>query len=1572
MPTLQIISSRIGSQLTSTIANDEPEDKNDFTVFITSNDGNFTLEPSYIGLTAGYSIVSFDGDGCTYEAVIRPPATAGILTISIARNAVPEGNPAVSQTIRVSTQFPDIDAETTTQLFTLSRASGITTASTRIFIHTGSEIRAFRFDGVDANETLTSSYSTGNFSGFDYINGDFLIRQNRMRVNGNSLERVQQYAFRPSHADGYNSGGAVAFTSLGITFINQRRPAQFSGVVSGRLLVVAEHISDLSATVTYNLSEELRSNFWALAENSGFLFIASTPLSIVDLNTGGSPLFLSDLNVSLPGVRDVAFYGDTFYLLRDRSPSTPRYSVETLNIRKYRPISTNTKTTIYPVFAAAGDRIPLTQFSPDAERIIFDVGYKKPPFLSINATNELVTTSAAETCVVRLKAINRVDATETGTFHFYLVIEDETPVWRDTDFDLTMRSGSSYNLWDLVENAESLAFKSGGSRPTGSNLSDGIFTIGTVGGTVEFTARRGSRTADVTITINILQDPRDLPMDNFRYRVKIAGIDVLDDLIEYPVVSESLDAVLLNEYKVNEASVTLKNIDGKYSSDIANNFWVSHSLNTDGFKERIEIYVDHYNAGSDNWTERALFTGIILRGSDQIADAIFEITCVDESFELSNTPISGTFGNPLEKFDGLRKQSEQETYEGVYEPEASLLPMIVDSGVARSDRTDLARVGLELPSEGPVAENTGYLSASTFHTAGGFLDDPPLLRFKTAYRSEDVRSLINQLAIDKNIYNTEIDIPAVEVESPFFLNRGSIPRSVEKTRTTRLPVDWVYDRSNNRLLILLSNPERHIADLLVQYDIEQDRSRTLYTFAKGIKAHRIARRDANNYSILTSGGILQDGSAAEKPRRSDAAAFTYDSAAEGSNIRIHHFNSGNGTLTEHVAATNARKPQLGVHYSVGFENEVYIDEFEGICPEYRGAFKWVGSHLYYRHATNSEFGVARVNASGTTERLIRETNIGNWNHLNFGFDVLSDGTVYFAYGKPQLTEEIEVVNVSNSLATHPTISNNLSSVAGTVRLIVNWGTRSAAGHVIITGTNRQGQTLTERLDSGSGSPRITNRLTTHGYQTVTSVQSSVGQRYNLTITTLSADIQNLVIKRRTSAGSITTVFEDSILLNSFNDRDGTFTALGVHECLFHNNQLYMFVVIADLISGEELSLDLKRSVSLGLYRCNVTAAHPSLALIDQWDFVSRGGCNLTIHNGEVHYTEHPRALTSFQPINPGLDGYWKDDEETETDGYNDLPAPLGELKKVTAGGSVESLGNVWYEARPFNIAQTRLLSIGEDLHLCAAYGPGDEVLRYDSLASGADTAAHLVYGKTLHYVLPRFSPGGSIWAALADLAKNVNATLSFENGLIRVTDRAPYRAETDGATGTGTGNLSFSDANKAFPSSGYLWIGNEVLRFTGRSDTAFAGITRGVLETSITNHADESGILYLDDIIEEGSILGFSTRPDTNRIYNHFRASGQIAEVRDEASIATYGERSYTLDLSHLTRHEKVWIDSILQVYLENFKDLKKIVNLRIKPDFNQKLGGRIAFLYDDKLTVMQILSIEYRRTSTSIQGRTV
>ena len=1011
---------------------------------------------------------------------------------------------------------------------------------------------------------------------------------------------------------------------------------------------------------------------------------------------------------------------------------------------------------------------------------------------------------------MKLKAINRIDATETDSFGFYLIIRQaQVPVWRDVS-ELTLRAGSSYDLFQLVD-ADSIAFRSGRPRPTGSSLANGVFTVGTVGGVSHFTARKGSRSSHIEINIDVVQgvgNRSSLLQKNgvFRYRVEIAGIDVTPDLVGTPSVSETLDPIIINEYRVNEASIVLRNEGGKYNSDLAGNFWETHGLNAGGFQNAVKIYTEHFENGS--WVENLLFTGLINESFEPIGDATFKLNCTDISSRLRKA-LAQDFGT-LEKWDALRKQSDEDSFEGTYIPERSLLPMQVGTGIARSDRTELDISRLELPSEGPAAENTAYMTPTEFRTAGGFLTENPLLRFKGEHRSEDVRFLVSQLAINKEIYNTEIDIPGVTVDTPFLLNRGSVAFSVEPTRTTRLPVDWVVGVESGlqtppTILILLSNPESHISDQLVQYDIDGDSYRVLHTFDKSTAVHRIERRNATNYYILTSAKIQQDRSArGPLPRPNDSTGYASDSLAEGSEIKIYHYNSGLQTApTVFVDSDDDYPPQLGIQYPVGFENGLNIDEFEGIRPDYRGAFKWQGSYLYYRYAKDGEFGVARVNTGGTTTKMIGQAIAGYQDHLNFAFDINSSGSIYFVYATVGVPSDVTVVdNQPLGPGGSITIANNLSG-NGTpfiLRLETPGSNYSGAPSVTIVGIDTSGVSQTRTTTFTR--PGQTRELT-QTFLEITSISASASWvRGNLIVTAIFQDIaSHLNIERRTSGGSITTILEDTQALPSLTDLDengGIY--LGCHECVFHNNFLYLLVPIGRVAEDSgEYSLSQEKAAGMALFRCDVTAGSPSLTVIEKWDYVHQSGCNLVVHDGAVHYVEQPSAATAFKPINPDLDGYWADEEQTQTMGYNVLPESLGALKKINTSGEVEHLGNTWFTDRPYNIAQTRMLSIDDALHLCAGYGNGDEVLRYNSLASAADNMVHIVYGKTLHYVLPRFSPSGSVYAALASLAKSVNATLSFEKNVIMITDRRPFRALTDGATGTGTADIGFQRREQNIP-----------------------------------------------------------------------------------------------------------------------------------------------------------------------------
>ena len=1579
MATVEIIPIPLGSQLVKNIGANDPEDLNDFTVLLVF-DGNITgLTEAGITLSAGATLVSLEGRNSVWKGRVRPPQTAGTVTVTVAANAVAEGNAQTSKDIEVVTNYPDTDAETPTLLFNhsnLTNASGLTVSPTRIIASRGGDttgsIAFFTHAGVQqTTETLTSSI-TGIAERIEYFNDTLLIAGNQFyrsagRFSLIDLSEIERYAIPAT-------SGFITHTRLGVI-----------GIDNTRVFYIQPYGTTAhDDRVEHQLPTEF--GYRNIAHQDDLLYMADRGFStnifaLAEISDTDGATYISQLNVNRPsgGMRDIAIYRDTMYLL-----GVNNGNIYTLDIKKYRPLAKRTKTTIYPIFAEAGDTIDLTQFSPDAERIVFDVGFKKPPHLSINTSNELVVGSGP-TVLVKLKAINRIDATETESFGFYLIIRRAgIPIWRNVS-ELTMRAGSSYDLFQLVPDAESIVFRSGRARLVGSSLSSGMFKIGTVGGVAEFTARKGSRSSHNRIQIDVVQgvgNRSSLLQKNgvFRYRVEIAGIDVTPDLVGTPSVSETLDPIIINEYRVNEASIVLRNEGGKYNSDLAGNFWETHGLNAGGFQDAVKIYTEHFDGrGNLAPTENLLFTGLINESFEPIGEATFKLNCTDISSRLRKA-LAQDFGT-LEKWDSLRKQSDEDNFEGTYIPERSLLPMQVGTGIARSDRTDLHISRLELPSEGPAEQNTAYMTPMELKTAGGFLDANPLLRFKTEHRSEDVRFLVSQLAINKEIYNTEIDIPGVTVEDPFLLNRGSVAFSVEPTRTTRLPVDWVHDSTNSRVLILLSNPERHIADLLVQYDIDGDSYRVLHTFDKGnLAVHRIERRNATNYYILTSAKIQQDRSARQLPRPNDSTGYAYDSVSEGSEIKIYRYSTSSGTLTEHVSADDTLPPQLGIQYPVGFENGLNIDEFEGIRPDYRGAFKWNGSYLYYRYAKDGEFGVARVNTSGTTTQMIGQAVGKSQNHLNFAFDINSSGSIYFVYATTGVPSDVTVVdNQPLGPGGSITIANNLSgnSAPFILRLETPGSNYAGAPSVTIVGIDTSGEPQTRTITFTR--PGQTRELT-QTFLEITSISASASWvRGNLIVTAMFQEVASqLIIERRTSGGVVSTVFSDTQALSTLTDLDDTGGAyLGCHECVFHSNQLYLLCPIqrVDEDSGTYTPSRTK-SAGMVLYRCNVTAANPSLTVIETWDFVQLAGCNLTVHDGAVHFTEQPSAASRFKPINPDLDGYWTDDEKTQTMGYNIVEEALGALKKINASGEVESLGNVWYTDRPFNVFPTRMLSIDDDLHLCAGYGGFDELLRFNSLASQQDNGVHIVYGRTLHYVLPTFQPNSrSIYAALAGLAKSVNATLSFEKNVIMITDRRPFRALTDGATGTGTADIGFSDANKAFPSSGYLLIGKEILRYTGISSGAFTGITRGVLGSDIENRADASEVLYLDNIIETEGLGSpykkITLQSDTNRIFNIIRDSGGIAEVRDEASINLYGERPYTLDLG-LTRHEKAWIEQIFASYLEELKDLQQIVNIQAVPDFSLRLGQIMPFFYAGQLKAMRIVSIRYERNATHVKGRTV
>ena len=1024
--TLEIIPIPIGSQYTQAIGTDDPESLNDFRVLLMLNANGSGLQESDITLSTGASLVELTGDGVTREATIRPPETAGTLTITIAADAFSEGNVETSKDIRVSTSFPDVDAEVPTPLFNVSYSSvnRIIVSPTRIYIANAIstslfEVRSFLHDGTEQTAESFEVSGSGRLgqSGSDFINGDLLIRNRRYSLTGDEIA-VLPTLTKPVHT-------RLGFLDAPTVNTNPFQVLPYGTTDSADVqdLNTVDFAFTSSQTVAHQ-NDLLYLLQWESNRFFGCVQIA-TDDTIEIVRKGYLNIRQGSGNFSF--ARDIAVYQDTLYILEDVGSTG---SVYTLDIRPYRPLAKNTKTTIYPVFANEGDTLPLKPYCPDAHTLTFGVGFDKPSYLSINADNELEIASGAVTetqpVLVKLTGINYIDFID---FQFYLIIvQAENPTVRDVD-DLAMYASTTFDLFDIVDNATAITFRTGQTQPTGSSISSGVFTIGTAGGTAYFTATNANGSTHFEIVIDVVSVDADNFSDTFRYRTEIAGIDVSADVKGTPTVSESIDAVRLNVVTANRVNVILRSdsTNGfKFNGGLADNFWDANSLNADGFQEPMKVYIESLISGS--YVRSLLFSGRIHEPAASISEAEVRISAVDITTRLRNTLVSD-FGT-LTKWDALKQQSDAVNYEGVNVPESSLLPIQLGTGTAWSDRTKLDISRLPLSSEGPAQSNTGYLTSQDFRTAGGFLASLPVLRFKTEHRAEDVRFLFKQIAINKDIYQTQIDIPAIQRDTPFILNRGSVPFSVEDTRITRLPTDWVHDSTNDRLLIPLSNPESHVADVLVQYDLGSDSYRSLHTFDKDISVHRITRRTSTDYYILTSAPITQDRSAETTlPRTVDKTAYTFDSAAVGSAVKIYAYNTNTGVLTAHVEETDTYPPQLGIHYHVGFENTIYIDEFEGITSDYRGAFPVQSGTLYYRYAKEGEFGVARVNTSGTTTGLISETNLGFHNHLNFAFDVNSSGDIYFVYSVGDADESSLVIKRRTSAGVESTILTDTQDLA---------------------------------------------------------------------------------------------------------------------------------------------------------------------------------------------------------------------------------------------------------------------------------------------------------------------------------------------------------------------------------------------------------------------------------------------------------------------------------------------------------------------------------------------------------------
>ena len=358
-------------------------------------------------------------------------------------------------------------------------------------------------------------------------------------------------------------------------------------------------------------------------------------------------------------------------------------------------------------------------------------------------------------------------------------------------------------------------------------------------------------------------------------------------------------------------------------------------------------------------------------------------------------------------------------------------------------------------------------------------------------------------------------------------------------------------------------------------------------------------------------------------------------------------------MTEHVAEDDNFPPQVSIHYYVGFENDLYIDTFEGIRPDYRGAFKWQSGNLYYRYAKDGEFGVARVNTGGTTTKMIGQAVAGYQDHLNFAFDINSSGTIYFAYMTGDKDTSTLFIKRRTSNGTETTVLSETRGIGHFNELGLDFGAFLGVHEVLFHNNQLYILVPIQKAYLGDGTRSVVNP-NVHIEQR-SAEKSGSGERNVTTQTTVNPSNRIFapgedIPLRIDFDGSVSGATRNDLTVYGGTIQSFSISSDMIDVTIRPDSQIHHKNIIIDLAEdavnqgneGWRITIDFEtqrsrqKAAGMVLYRVSTNTANPTLKIIDKWDFVHQAGCGLVVHSGNVHYVEQPRAATVFKPYNPDL------------------------------------------------------------------------------------------------------------------------------------------------------------------------------------------------------------------------------------------------------------------------------------------------------------------------------------------------
>ncbi|MDE0681595.1 MAG: hypothetical protein OXI63_01650 [Candidatus Poribacteria bacterium] len=1522
----------------------DPVEKNDVAVLFAfdANVPDFSLtnvvltaeDDTGIDISAEVSFVgALTGKGCVYGATVRFPGSggAGQVTLRVLEDTVAAGNPETAVTVHYSDDFPKSEWNTLFHADSIPDDANLQTYdqivsidSEHIYLRDARNIHIYNWDGtrVAARDAIVAPGSGQNTVTLRFNAETFLTASNRKLIL-------------------YKDGISV-WESADILPSTANR--SWTLTEDGRLLVVQTGTTQITElpieTVHVGIAEEMD--------------LETTPLETVSLSDGehAEPLddkvtwyLASGLNAVFieertTGDHYIHVYDDTYELVPGRRIPMAKefityaplslfyfrgwlFRYNTRGDLQFLDVSVWTLPqpigAIYPQEVAPGERLDLFKFMHNATDVVFDVGSEKPDWLSIEGNRYLVISEDAPVDgagYVQLRGINSVGGSLQNACGFYVSVTGVgVPVWKEIS-TMTLAAAQEVNLLEYVEGADFVEWVYGSTVPEGLELvNDSVLRVASGSGIT------------VTHQVSLRAGTRRGFFADAAFGVTVLSepeLVSITDVQGYEVFIEGIDVTA--------------HLDGENLPEISNNLdWVRLNQFTRG-RCVVTLRSDSENGGYFNETN---------------PDSFWKTHSLNESGYLNEVIVCVNLRLP----DG--SVQSKEIFKGVI--------FEVD------DRLGVGRVGLQCIDSSYVLKN---LQVS--ETVAGV---PKLLELTAAdeegqevsvaegrYTVEDTFGAMIPKGSAADVHTTGLTLKAIQNAPEGVTEDDTAFMTESEVRTQGGYLSVSEDRTPIPVLVKTQTPHRYLSPQAAVEKLVKQEPVLLTVHAMEPEA------------IGETSHIRSNGNLAFPVERGRLLRYPVDWIVDAENGVFYYLLSN---------PVNYISDAL-VCYDVKKETHQVLYEFD---PEL--------SVVSFASSDFDTFAVIVTDATDFDRSVDPVSKVPQ--SVVLGYDAsVSENTQIVSY-----QQSVHHYRVLIGKETDFRPQAGLHYWVGVSGLDYTWRgiTRGVRGGFRYQGTDgsfvyRYAKGTAFGLARREPNGRVSALFTRNkdAYQNHLNFAFDVTDAGEVFFASVEGtDTTSTLTIEKWTDGTTETVFQRTELLSRFRAFDDTAgdAWLGVHEVLVDGHNIYLIVPVSR--NGRDISTD----AGVILYRYNqVTLQLQALAT---YDFVQYGPCMLTKHSEKSASVRESQTegndLRADSLANPDFsaDGYIYFVESPAVsylfEARNrevafDASEAKGFLKRILMTGEIETLGNVYFDNNRAYGGQLpmRGISFDDDLHFVMGYGDPALIGQPESDASRPENWQWFSFGKKYRYKVPVLPTSGAISEVLTSLATTVGATVSIDKNILSLQNRRARGAFVAADVGVPDTEIGYAFANHAFPTMGYLLIGSELVRYTGRTATHFTGISRGELATPIVPHAADSLITFVHRPIEARNTMR-SSEPylevtvslDSDHLYNSIEEGSPVrSRVLDAASQSQFGSNPLQLALS-TTEHELPWVEFISKQYLERFKDLAYLINVRVRAFYAVNLGEIVCFKYladapevDGYLIAMQVMSVRTGSEFTTIRGRQV